>query len=64
MTLIKKYWKAGLWSYFTNKQNNDIITLFRTLMNNSNYNLYSKQIPLTFEIYALCSFPSKGSVTS
>ena len=43
ITLIKKYWKAGLWSYFTNKQNNDIITLFRTLMNNSNYNLYSKQ---------------------
>ena len=41
--LIKKYWKTGLWSYFTNKNSNDIITLFRTLMNNSNYSLYSKQ---------------------
>jgi len=43
INLIKKYWKTGLWSYFTNKNSNDIVTLFRTLMNNSNYSLYSKQ---------------------
>ena len=40
--VIKKYWKTGLWTYFTNK-NSDILTLFRTLMNNSNYKIYPKQ---------------------
>jgi len=49
VNLIKKYWKTGLWSYFTNKNSNDIVTLFRTLLNNINYNLYSKQKVLDIE---------------
>jgi len=40
---IKKYWKTGLWSYFLNKNKDDVLSLFKTLINNSTYKLYSKQ---------------------
>jgi hypothetical protein len=40
---IRKYWKTGLWSYFLNKNKDDVLSLFKTLINNSTYKLYSKQ---------------------
>jgi len=46
MTEIRKMWKTGLWGYFSNKKEKgmgNILGLYRSLLNNSGYVMFSKQ---------------------
>jgi hypothetical protein len=43
---IRKMWKTGLWGYFSNdieKGSGNILGLYRTLLNDSDYMIFSKQ---------------------
>ena len=43
---IRKMWKTGLWGYFSNKKekgSGNILGLYRSLLNNSGYIMFSKQ---------------------
>ena len=43
---IRKMWKTGLWGYFSNekeKGSGNILGLYRTLLNDSDYLMFSKQ---------------------
>jgi hypothetical protein len=40
---IKKIWNTGTWSYFIKDDKKNICTLYKSIMNNSNYKIYSKQ---------------------
>ena len=43
---IKKIWNTSTWSYFINDEKKSIC-LYKSIINNSNYKLYSKQKLLT-----------------
>jgi hypothetical protein len=46
MVEIRKMWKTGLWGYFSNKKEKgmgNILGLYRSLLNNSGYVMFSKQ---------------------
>jgi len=46
MNKIRKMWKTGLWGYFSNdkdKGSGNILGLYRTLLNDSDYLMFSKQ---------------------
>ena len=46
MLKIRKMWKTGLWGYFSNKKekgSGNILGLYRSLLNNSGYIMFSKQ---------------------
>jgi hypothetical protein len=46
MDKIRKMWKTGLWGYFSNKKekgSGNILGLYRSLLNNSGYMMFSKQ---------------------
>jgi hypothetical protein len=50
MGQIRKMWKTGLWGYFSDKKEqgkDNIIGLYRTLLNDSDYLLFSKQKIIT-----------------
>lgn len=43
---IRRMWKTGLWGYFSNKKekgSGKILGLYRSLLNNSGYMMFSKQ---------------------
>lgn len=43
---IRRMWKTGLWGYFSNKKekgSGNILGLYRSLLNNSGYVMFSKQ---------------------
>ena len=43
---IRRMWKTGLWGYFSNKKekgSGNILGLYRSLLNNSDYIMFSKQ---------------------
>ena len=43
---IRRMWKTGLWGYFSNKKEKgcgNILGLYRSLLNNSGYIMFSKQ---------------------
>lgn len=44
--MIRRIWKTGLWGYFSNdkgKGSGNILGLYRTILNNSDYKIFSKQ---------------------
>ena len=46
MDKIRRMWKTGLWGYFSNKKekgSGNILGLYRSLLNNSGYEIFSKQ---------------------
>jgi hypothetical protein len=46
MNKIRRMWKTGLWGYFSNKKekgSGNILGLYRSLLNNSGYEIFSKQ---------------------
>ena len=46
MVEIRRMWKTGLWGYFSNKKekgSGNILGLYRSLLNNSGYMMFSKQ---------------------
>ena len=46
MDKIRKMWKTGLWGYFSKlkeKGSGNILGLYRSLLNNSGYEIFSKQ---------------------
>ena len=49
---IRKMWKTGLWGYFSNdteKGSGNILGLYRTLLNDSDYMIFSKQKIINIE---------------
>lgn len=46
MDKIRRMWKTGMWGYFSNKKekgSGNILGLYRSLLNNSGYEIFSKQ---------------------
>ena len=52
MDKIRRMWKTGLWGYFSNKKekgSGNILGLYRSLLNNSGYEIFSKQKKISGE---------------